>query len=247
MSQTRTPPRSKPRPQSQVTTLDSRRRRSRRTLRLVLALLVLAVLAAGGFWVLKHSAVFAAKGVEVSGTSVLSQADVTTAAQVPLGVPLVDVDLAAVGARVARLTPVADVRVARSWPATVTVEVRERTPVYAMATKGDGYVLVDGGGIMFAPRPSKPDLVIAKSASNDARQLGDLAAVVESLSPELRDRIQKISAQTVDDIELDLTKGDTLVWGSAAQSETKAQVALALLEQKGTVYNVTVPSHPTIR
>lgn len=246
MSQTRTPPKSGPRPQSLVTTLDSRRRRSRRSLRLVLALLVLAVLAAGGFWVLKHSATFAVNGVEVSGTSVLSQAEVTKAAQVPLGVPLVDVDLAAVGARVARLTPVAEVRVARSWPATVTVEVRERTPVYAMATDG-GYVLVDAAGIMFAPQPSKPDLVIAKSASNDARQLGDLAAVVQSLSPELRERTQKISAQSVDDIELNLTKGDTLLWGSSARSEAKARVALALLKQKGTVYNVVVPAHPTIR
>lgn len=229
-----------------VTSLDSRRRRSRRSLRLVLAVIVLAVLGAGGFWVLKHSATFAANSVEVSGTSVLSEAEVTTAAQVPLGVPLVDVELSAVGARVARLTPVAEVRVARSWPSTVTIEVRERTPVFAMAKDG-GYVLVDGGGIMFAPQASKPDFVIAKSDSLEARQLGHLATIVASLSPELQDRVQKVSAQSVDDIELDLTKGDTLVWGSAAQSETKARVAVALLKQKGTVYNVSVPSHPTIR
>ncbi len=246
MSRPRMAPKSGPRPQSLVTTLDSRRRRSRRSLRLVLTLLLLAVLAAGGFWVLKHSSAFAVKGVEVSGTSRLSQDEVTAAAQVPLGVPLVDVELAAVGARVARLTPVAEVRVARSWPATVTVEVTERTPVYAMATDG-GYILVDGGGIMFAPQPSKPDLVIAKSASNDAGQLGGLAAVVRSLSPELAERTQKVSAQSVNDIELNLTKGDTLLWGSSAQSEAKARVALALLKQKGTVYNVAVPAHPTIR
>lgn len=229
-----------------VTSLDSRRSRRRPAPAVLLVLLALAVLLAGGFWTTKHSKALAAHGVEVSGTSLLTAAEVSTAAQVPLGVPLIDVDLAAVGGRVARLTPVAEVRVARSWPSTVTVEVSERTPVFAMAQAG-GYVLVDGAGIMFARQPEPPELVIAKSSSKDAGQLRDLATVVRALSPQLKKRTQTISARSVDDIELNLTKGDTLVWGSAAQSETKARVALALLKQKGTVFNVSVPSHPTIR
>ena len=246
MSQVRTAPKSRQgsRP-AMVTALDSRRRRRRRGWRTVLVLLVLGALTASGYWLLKQSSTLAANSVEVTGTSLLSADEVSRAAQVPLGVPLLDVDLSAVGARVARLTPVAEVRVSRSWPDTVTLEIRERTPVFAMASDG-GYVLVDSDGIMFAPQPDKPEMVIGTSSSNDARQLADLATVVGSLAPELAKRTQKISADSVDTIELNLTKGDTLVWGNAEASEAKARVALALLKQKGKVYNVAVPAHPTI-
>ena len=46
-----------------------------------------------------------------------------------------------------------------------------------------------------------------------------------------------------------LTKGRDnarVVWGSADQSALKAQVIVPLLQQKGTVYDVSAPSNPTV-
>jgi len=61
-----------------------------------------------------------------------------------------------------------------------------------------------------------------------------------------RARAVLVSAATPDQIVIELSGGARLVWGSAEQSEQKAQVAAALLTQAGSVYDVSSPSHPAI-
>ena len=86
---------------------------------------------------------------------------------------------------------------------------------------------------------------MATAASADL--LADLAVVVGDLTPELRDVVRSISAETKDSIELKLTKGRTVMWGSSEQGPLKAQVLAVLLEQEGTVYNVAAPERPSVR
>lgn len=227
----------------------SRRRRElrRRRIRIVLALVLVAALLIGGGWLVGWSSVLAARTVKVVGVERLSQDEVVQAAQVPLGQPLARVDVDAIARRVAALRPVATVHVGRGWPQTVTIQVTERTAVFALTSGGAGQV-VDASGIVFAPSgPHDKDLITAQTGSTDVQLLADVAVVIKALPPALKARTQSIRADTRDTIKVNLTKGDTVEWGSADESSLKGEVALALLKHKGSVYNVTVPAHPTIR
>ena len=79
------------------------------------------------------------------GTEVLTPLQVEQAAAVRMREPLARVDLDAVRARVQALSAVEKAVVSRSWPATLMVEVVERTPVAAVAAS-KRFTLIDGEG-----------------------------------------------------------------------------------------------------
>ena len=57
-----------------------------------------------------------------------------------------------------------------------------------------------------------------------------------------------MTAEAVDRITLTLEGGRTLVWGSAEESELKAEVAAALFASvEAEVYDVSAPRHPTTK
>ncbi|SDE52532.1 cell division protein FtsQ/DivIB [Auraticoccus monumenti] len=230
------------------------RRRRRRRLRAGVVLVLLLAVAGGLTWLVGWSSVLAATSVEVEGASVLDADEVTAAAAVPLGRPLARVDTGAVESRVAALLPVREVTVTRSWPSTVRIEVGERTPVLATGTAG-GYALVDAAGVAYTTVDDVPDGVVRAElrgsggmpADERTELMVDLATVATALSPGLREQVESVSTDSADTIELALTGDRVLEWGSAEDSDLKAEVALVLLEQEATTYDVSVPSHPTIR
>jgi len=63
----------------------------------------------------------------------------------------------------------------------------------------------------------------------------------------LGERITLLQASAVDQIQVQLSDGDTVVWGSAEQSQLKAQVLSVLLSQEASVYDVSAPHAPTTR
>ncbi len=230
----------------------SRRRRSRaRAIRLVLrglvGALVVAVVA-GLVWLVGFSPALAVSSVEVRGTSVLTTDQVTAAAQVPLGTPLLRLDTAPIQARVAALPPVARVEVTRSWPQGVRITVVERTPTYALRNADGTVSLVDRAGVAYFVAATAPDgLLQAELAKPDPRLQRDVATVVAALPAVLRDQATLVTAQSVDHIVIRLDGGRQVIWGSADQSEVKAQVAAALLVTRASVYDVSAPSHPATK
>ena len=87
----------------------------------------------------------------------------------------------------------------------------------------------------------------ANIAASDQRLLKDVATVVSAVVPVLGDRITLLQASAVDRIEIQLSDGDTVVWGSAEQSHVKAQVLSVLLSQEARVCAVSAPHAPTTR
>ena len=75
----------------------------------------------------------------------------------------------------------------------------------------------------------------------------DVATVVSAVVPLLGERITLLQASAVDQIQVQLSDGDTVVWGSAEQSQLKAQVLSVLLSQEASVYDVSAPHAPTTR
>lgn len=215
----------------------------RRLLGLVLGLGVVAA----GVWLVFFSTILAVDDVEVVGADVLQPAEVRRAAAVPLGEPLATVGLDAVAARVEGLAAVKGVDVTRSWPRTVRIAVVEREAVAVVEREGAVHGL-DEEGVLFRTYPSPPRglPVVRVSAGTRTEALEEAAGVVASLPDDLARRVDHLLVETVDAISLELRSGRTVVWGSAAASSSKAEVLEVLLRQPGAVYDVSVPSQPTI-
>nr|WP_216653488.1 FtsQ-type POTRA domain-containing protein [Nocardioides sp. zg-DK7169] len=202
----------------------------------------------GVVWALWFSSWLSVGGVEVRGTSVLDAAAVTQAARVPDGQALVSVDLAAVEARVEALAPVLDAEVTRQWPDRVLVEVEERTAIAVVELSGRVRGM-DAEGVLFRDYPKLPgDLPRVQAASGiDAEALRESAAVVAALPEDLAATVDHVEVESIDRISFVLRDEREIVWGSAEETELKAQVLPALLDQEGSVFDVSVPARPTVR
>ena len=226
-------------------TLRRRNDRRRRWLLAGIAALVVALLATAA-WLVLGSDVLGVRTVAVSGNTITNTDDVRRLAELPTGTPLARVDLEGVATRVAGLPAVKTVKVAREWPNTVTVQITERSPLFAIETPG-GYWIADDQGVVFKSSADADGLMVASVSNGEPRLIRDLGTVLSALPAGLRSRVDKVGADTVDSIVLYLPGGNRIVWGSADQSPLKAQVVLPLLKQQGTVYDVSAPSNPTIR
>ncbi len=228
----------------------ARRQWARRWLvwRRILAALVVLATAAGAVWVVFFSSVLAVAGVDIEGNGVLGAGEVRRAAAVPIGEPLATVNLKAIAARVEGLAPVKSVDVSRSWPDNVRIDIEERVAVAVVEREGRVRGL-DEEGVLFRSYRSAPGTlpVVRMSASTRAEALAEAATVVGVLPIDLAERVDFVEVDTVDTISLKLHNGDTIFWGSADDSETKAEVLEVLLKQRASTYDVSVPTQPTIK
>lgn len=227
---------------------ERRRRERRRHLMVMGGGAGLALLLAVLVWLVSFSPVLASKDVRITGNKLVTNEQVLRAAQVPMGVPLSKFKTGPVSHRVAQLAPVASVRVHTRWPSTVVIDITERTGVYQ---RGEGQVwqTVDAAGVVFAQSDKRDKkLPLATTSSVENRLLADVATVVNSLTPKLRKALDQVDATGPDQITVRLKTGQKVVWGSAADSALKAQVAEALVAQdQFTLFNVSSPANPTAR
>jgi cell division protein FtsQ len=199
--------------------------------------------------VIYGTTVFAAEHVTVAGAKTVAADDVLRLAAVPHNVPLAQLDTGAIAARVKTLPPVAEARVTRSWPSSVTISVRERVAV-AVITQGHTTSLVDGEGVAFrtvdARPPNLPEIAVAKPSATDPATRAALA-VAEALPAELRAMLTRITADTAEQVTLELANGRTVFWGGAEDNVRKATVAEALLKRAGRRIDVSAPDIVTVR
>jgi cell division protein FtsQ len=227
-----------------------RRRRQTRRQRAKLAGLVAAIVAllVAAIWLAVFSPVFAADRVEVSGVHQLTVEEVTTAAAVPLGEPLLRLDVDAIHDRVAALAPVDQVTVSRRWSGVVAIAVVERTPVYGLVSP-NGISLVDRSGLIYYDVAEPPvGLLLVTMPEPTDRLRADTATVVAAWPESLRVAVAQLTVTSSDHIELTLITGATVFWGSADQSDLKAEVAATLVATvPASYYDVSAPAFPATR
>jgi len=202
-----------------------------------------------GVYLAFFSTVLAANDVTVEGTTLLTADEVKEAAQVELGEPLLTQDLGAVTQRIENLAPVQSVAVSRQLPDTVAIAVTEREATYLRERDG-AYDWIDPEGVAFhrTPEPVEGELLaLVADVEDGQRLLADVATVAASVPPEVRPEVVSIQADAVDRISLILDGGRTVVWGSAEESQLKAEVVAALLSVEAEVYDVSAPGHPTTK
>lgn len=230
-------------------------------LRRIIALAVaLVLLGAGTVWLLYGSPWLRVERVAVSGTRVLTPAQVREAADVPVGEALVSVDTEAIEARLRRKLPRIDVvDVVRSWPHGIGLKVTERVPVL-LVRKGGNFIEVDKEGVRFATVSAAPKGVPTLrfasarpgSASASLRRFGRDRLVREAVrvAGDIPDVVahdtRVVKVRSYDDISLELNGGRTVAWGSGESGQAKARALTALMKAASTArhFDVSVPTAP---
>ncbi|GAA3838210.1 cell division protein FtsQ/DivIB [Streptomyces phyllanthi] len=227
----------------------------------VLIILSLALVLAGAttVWALYGSSWLRVEQVSVSGTRVLTEAQVREAADVPLGAPLVSVDTDAMEARLRRKLPRIDsIEVDRSWPHGIDLKVSERVPVLITENSGKGgkYVEVDAKGVRFATVSEPPkgvpilEMDVSRSPASRRFDTGRLVREAVRVAGDIPDAVARgtrvVKVLSYDSISLELTDGRTVNWGSGEKGRAKARTLTALLEAAPDArhFDVSVPTAP---
>ncbi|WP_243086393.1 FtsQ-type POTRA domain-containing protein [Streptomyces sp. 891-h] len=230
--------------------------RLRRRRLLALLLLIAVVLCGFGSWALYGSPWLRVESVSVTGNRVLTDSEVSRAAAVPTGEPLISVDKAAVQRRVRQELPrVRQVTAERSWPHGIALTVTERRPQLVMESAGN-YVEVDSQGVRFAtvgkPPKGVPLLVLeprkpaGKRYFSATRLRREAARVTDALPDSVHRATRSVRVRSYDDISLELTGDRTVRWGSAEHRKAKAEALVALMKaaKDADHFDVSAPSAP---
>ncbi len=206
-------------------------------------------LVGGGIWAVWFSSWLAVETIDVSGAQTVEASDIRARSGIDVGEPLARVDLAAAERRIGALAVVRSVAVTRQWPNGILVSLEERVAI-AVVEIGGRLRGMDSDGVVFrdykkAP-PGLPRVVTSIGTTSEA--LKEAAKVITALPQDLTLIVDHVLVTTVDQISLVLKDGRTVVWGSADESDTKAEVLETLLATvQAQVYDVSVPSKPTTR
>jgi cell division protein FtsQ len=221
----------------------------RRVVLWTLGLVTLVVALAVGTAV---SPLLAVDAVQVTGVTPDHVAEVRRASGLAVGDSIVTFLPRRVAGRVRTLPWVGDVRVVRSLPHTVRIEVVPRVPV-GWTTAGSGVLVVDAASQVLwkadTPPVGLPELdgVADLASPGHAIRPASLAAAAAALGPELRSRT---TALTLADGSLtaQIAGGPQIRYGTPSAVGAKARVAAAVLATLGgapvTYIDVSVPAAP---
>ena len=224
-----------------------RPRPGRRRRKAVLFALAAVVIAAGAVWALLGSSLFVVRSVTVTGAGAVPRAEVLRAAGIKPGTPLARLDTAAVARRVEQITQVQSAQVSRDWPDSVTIVIRERTPVLAVAS-GGGFALVDRFGVVLGHVARRPAGMILLTTAADPDSLrgnpavGAAVTVLRQLPPSIRRLVRAVAAPSPDAVTLSLRGGITVIWGGTDRSAAKAAELKILMRTKALSYDLSDPN-----
>jgi cell division protein FtsQ len=232
---------------------DERRRgRLRRTLWVVVFLLVLVALL-----LVERSSLVGLEEVRVAGTQRLDPDEVRAAAALELGTSTLRLPLRAATERVEELPLVRQAVSRRLDPLTVLIEVEERRP--ALVVVGDGaHRLVDRDGIVIAdgavdglPVVRLRELPPAAGEQVEAAPaLANAYRAWRGLSGDLRAQVTTYHARGADELTLELASGIEVRFGRAERVDEKVRALGAVLGDIGDtpveVIDVRAPGAPVV-
>jgi cell division protein FtsQ len=204
-------------------------------------------------WALLDSRFFVARSVTVTGTHLVTGAEVRSAAAIPPGLPLIRVNSAMIAHRIERIRQVQSARVSRDWPDGVTIAVVERTPVLAVPG-GRGYQLIDKYGVVVESSsrrpPALPTLELSAVPGSGPVSVPELrgspavyaaAVVLHELPRYLARSVVSLQAPSATEVTLRLARGITIVWGGTDRAAQKSRELAVLMRTHARSYNVSAP------
>lgn len=216
---------------------------------------IAAVLLAALIFVLFFSPALALKNLQVEGNSLLPAGEAEAALEPLLGTPLALISDSDAMALLADRPEIEDVEVRAVPPSDLVVTITERVPV-AVLQNGREFVLIDEQGRQLKAVGERGQaalpLIDGGTEAVNSSVFPTVAQVLAALPPNVRAQLDHASAQTVDSVELKLTSGQTVFWGSAEANAAKARALEALLlmpaaDPPVSVFDVSTPNRPVTR
>lgn len=247
---------------------DAGRRRRRRIMGSLIAVVTVTVLAVG----LSFSPLFAVAEVQVTGLDAEREQEVRQAAGISPGQNLLFADLAGAGEAVRGLPYVATVDVRRVPPSTLEIAVDAREPVAVLRLEAESWLL-DAGGTLVGGG-TLPDLVPIDAPDASLPPVGEeigpsgartALAIHAALPPALQDRVERYDAPDEHGVRLLLRRDApaeegmspiTVLVGDAERVEAKAQAVDLLLARMAAEQDldlarfeldVRAPDNPVLR
>ena len=231
-------------------------RRSRHRRATWIAVGAVTVLLVASVAVAVFSPLLSLQQIRVEGTDRVDAAQVQAAVDDQLGTPLALIDFGRLTTDLEQFPLIASYVTETAPPHTLVIRVTERQPIATVAA-GDGFELVDPAGIVVQRLDARQDgvpLVDVGGAALDGTAYRSAAEVLLALPVTLRSTVDTVTASTADDVTLTLTTGEQVVWGSADQSERKAQVLAGLIADQAkrdpaasVEFDVSAPDNGIIR
>ncbi|NMO03320.1 FtsQ-type POTRA domain-containing protein [Gordonia sp. TBRC 11910] len=230
-------------------------RRSTRSKRGLLWALAVVVIVGGLAAVAYFTPLMSVRSIEVTGTREVSTDQILSAAAIPKGAPLLQVDTAPAARRVAAIADVAQVRIQRSYPSKIVITVTEREPVVRVVTDTQIQVLDKTGvayrhydkSITLPPEISKlPSFSTPNPGPTDPTTKAVLP-VIADLPAFVADQLLEVHASSPVDIQFVLRGNKTVVWGDSDRTADKAEALRLVMTQRASSYNVSSPESPAYK
>ena len=209
----------------------TRRARERRVTLAIIAGIIATLV--GLVLVAVYSPLLSLKTIEVSGTVRIDPVAVQSALAGQLGTPLALLDHSRITRELSAFPLIRSYVTATVPPDTVRVQIVERQPIGVVQASPTVFQLVDPAGVTVQESevaPAGVPLINLAGGPTSGPAFRAVADVLISLPVELRGQVTSVSARTKDDVRLVLVGvGQSVVWGSAADSARKAVLLAALI------------------
>lgn len=215
------------------------------------AVLLLAAL----FFVVFFSPALTLKNLRVEGNTLLPAQEAEAALAPLLGTPLALISDSDAESLLADRPEVQGVEVTAVPPSDLVVTITERVPV-AVLQNGREFLLIDEEGRQLKSVGERGEaalpLIDGGTEAVNSSVFPTVTAVLAALPPNVLGMLDHASAETVDSVELKLTSGQTVFWGSADANAAKARALEALLlmpaaDPPVSVFDVSTPNRPVTR
>lgn len=211
--------------------------------------------------VLYFSPLLPVRNIEVTGNDLLTDQRADELLSDLYGVPMPQVGPGDVRARLGEESVVAEADAHVELPATLHVEITEYPPV-AEVHEDDEVMLYNEHGDVIrtfsGPEQLEAEdhataLIDSSSALEDDEIFSTVVAVLGQLPQEARESMESAGADSIDSVQLQLTDGRTVVWGSQERGGEKAAVLQAILASEDEeftetdVIDISTPGTPVTR
>ncbi len=231
------------------------RRRSWVRRGLLIALVALTALVAGGDW-LVHQPFLRVRHVEMLGLHHETRAQVLSVSGLGAEPPMIDVRGATVARRLHVFPWVASARVTLRWPDTVVVSVDEHRPVAVAYDANHVLQYVDAAGRALGPAPLHANLPTLRYLNPSSRtwpfaRAGYNAALVASRLPmAFRAQVSVVEVASSGSVTLQMTTPVTFVLGPPTDLTDKFESVAAVIAhatlQPGDIVDVRAPGEVAI-
>lgn len=156
------------------------------------------------------------------------------------------VDASEVQQRVAQIEGIAGADVGWTWWNTLTVSVREQTPVGVTADAQGAFIVIDPSGDRIRTVPARPAGLPLIEAQGGAAAQAAALLVAGQLHPDTLGGVDAVAATGARAVELRLGSGTRVVLGAPEDLERKLLLAQQLSPSGAAVINVAVPDRPAL-